>query len=132
MNIRKSLLTLILVCITLAIAAQTPTLKPGTPAHAVKTFYTAMAKTDFTTAKKYLVSKELTGMIKFLEDMSKQVSIKEDAKNDFGPMAAAKFLSEKITGNKAEVTFTYKVKGKKNKKETHKLQKSNGIWKIVD
>ena len=52
-------------------------------------------------------------------------------KKDFEPMAKGKIVSEKITGEKAEVVWSY-TDHKKPQKTTYKLQKLKGTWKLVD
>ena len=102
----------------------------GTPSFAVKSFYTAMAKADFSQAKKYLIAQELIDMIKGLEELIKEVpELKEDTKKEFAAQAKAKFISEKITGDKAEVVYSFLHEGK-TKKETVKLKKVKNEWKI--
>ena len=56
---------------------------------------------------------------------------KKDAMDSFGAQAKLKIVSEKITGNKAVVVFTY-VEKKKTKKDKLNLEKIGGVWKIVD
>ena len=117
--------------LTSDLAAKNATVKSGSPAAAVKTFYTAMAKSDFAVARKYVVADEMKKLIEFLEKMTKEVpSLKEDTKKDFTPLANAKIISEKITGNKAEVKYSY-TKDKKMKTETLNLQKVKGSWLII-
>lgn len=102
------------------------------PDAVVKTYYAAMAKCDFATAKKCLATKELQQMISFLEEtVKKNPSSKSDVKEEYAPMAAGKFATAKITGNTAKVTVTYTVK-KKQKKETHTLKKVDNTWKNED
>ena len=102
----------------------------GTPSFVVKSFYTAMAKADFSEAKKHIIAKELVDMIKALEELIKEVpELKEDTKKEFAPQAKAKFISEKITGDKAEVVYSFLHEGK-TKKETVKLKKVKNEWKI--
>ena len=104
----------------------------GTPSHAVKTFYTSMAKTDFSTAKKYVQAKELVDMITSVESLSKEVpDLKKETTEQFSPFAKAKYLSEKVTGGEAEVTYSVQEKGKV-KRETLRLRKIGGIWKITE
>ena len=120
-----------LVCLQAAEAKKAEDSK-GTPSFSVKTFYTAMAKADFVTAKKYLEAKELIQMIAFVEEMIKESpELKDETKKDFAPMAQAKFISEKITGNKAEVVISYTENGKP-KKDTVKLKKVKDLWLIAD
>lgn len=100
------------------------------PADTIKAFHTAMANCDFASAKKYVEADEMKKMIAALETLIKEVpSLKEDTKKDFTPLVNAKIVSEKITGNKATVVFTY-AKGKKTTKETLNLKKRNNIWVI--
>ncbi|MBE6370203.1 MAG: DUF4878 domain-containing protein [Lentisphaerae bacterium] len=106
--------------------------KPTTPAETIAAFYTAMAKSDFAEAKKYVKADELKKMIGTLADLVKEMpEFKADVAKDFAPMLKGKCTSEKITGNKAEIVFTYKEKGK-DKKETYKLEKTGNNWIIVD
>ena len=77
-------------------------------------------------------NKELEQLINFLENMIKETpELKEDAKKDFEPMAKGKIVSEKITGEKAEVVWSY-TDHKKPQKTTYKLQKLKGTWNLVD
>ena len=106
--------------------------KNNRPEDVVKTYYAAMAKCDFATAKKCLAAKELQQMISFLEaTVKKNPASKSDVAEEFVPMAAGKFEPAKITGNTAKVTFTYTVK-KKQKKEVHTLKKVDNTWKIEE
>ena len=117
--------------LTSDLAAKNAPVRSGSPAAAVKTFYSAMAKSDFVVARKYVVADEMKKMIEFLEKMTKEVpSLKEDTKKDFTPLANAKIISEKITGKKAEVKYSY-TKDKKTKTETLNLQKVKGSWLII-
>ena len=110
--------------------------KVSTPSNAVKMFYSAMAKADFAAAKKYVKAHELKKMIEALEELAKEMpEMKAEAAKDFAPMAQGKVLSEKITDNKAEVVYSYKVKEKNKevtKKETYKLEKSGKHWIIIE
>ena len=70
------------------------------------------------------------GVIKALEELIKEVpELKEDTKKEFAAQAKAKFISEKITGDKAEVVYSFLHEGK-TKKETVKLKKVKNEWKI--
>ena len=80
--------------LTSDLAAKNAAVKSGSPAAAVKTFYTAMAKSDFVVARKYVIADEMKKLIEFLEKMTKEVpSLKEDTKKDFTPLANAKIIS---------------------------------------
>lgn len=104
----------------------------ATPGATVKNFFTAMAKADFATAKKVVLTKELVGLIQFVEEMAKEnPELKKEAAADFKHFAQGKVVSEKITGDTAAVVYEYKEKNK-IKKETYKLKKISGQWKIVD
>ncbi len=131
----KNLLTIavsLLICaITTNLTAKAVSGESNGPAAAIKSFYAAMAKSDFNSAKKYVVANEMKQLIAFLEKMTKEVpSLKEDTKKDFAPLANAKIISEKITGDKAVVKYTY-TKGKKTETETLNLQKVKGCWQII-
>ena len=105
--------------------------KTETPGTTIKNFYTAMANSNFDAAKKYVAADEMKKLISFLENMTKEVpALKEDTKKDFMPLANAKINSEKITGDKAVVKYTY-TKDKKSKTETLNLKKVNGLWIII-
>ena len=104
----------------------------ATPSAAVKTFAVAMSQADFVTAKKCVEGKELVGLITMLEELIKEVpEMKKDAVEEFGNMAKMKIVSEKITGDTAEVVFTYKEKNKE-KQDTRKLKKIGKDWKIIE
>lgn len=104
------------------------------PGQVVKNYFVQMSKGEWTAAKKYLASKELQQMITGLEGIYKELPVaekKKDAMDSFGAQAKLKIVSEKITGNKAVVVFTY-VEKKKTKKDKLNLEKIGGVWKIVD
>ena len=129
-NKKFGFIAVIAAAILLPLSVHSADKKNNRPEDIVKTYYTAMAKCDFVTAKKCLAAKELQQMVAFLEaTVKKNPQSKSDVKEEYAPMAAGKFSSAKITGNTAKVTFTYTVK-KKQKKETHTLKKVNNSWKI--
>ena len=71
-------------------------------------------------------------MITSVESLSKEVpDLKKETAEQFSPFAGAKYLSEKVTGGEAEVTYSVQEKGK-GKRETLKLRKIGGIWKITE
>lgn len=106
--------------------------RAGTPAHTVKSFFTAMAKSDFAAAKKHVQSKELQQLIGMVENLTKEVpEMKADTAKEYAPMVRAKYLAETITGNKAVVQISYQEKNKV-KKETYKLEKKGKTWVITE
>ena len=132
MTVKKKFLAIASVFFVLSSFAGTED-TAGTPSNAVKTFYVSMAKSDFKTAKKHVQADELVKMIETVENLSKEVpSLKEESKKEFEPLAKAKYLSEKVTGDKAEVTYTAIQKNGKQKKETVNLRKIGGIWKMTE
>lgn len=109
--------------------------KVGTPSHAVKTFFRSMANADLATAKKYIASKELEGMITMLEQLAKDApDMVDEMKKIFSTnYKSMKFKSEKINGDTAEVTVSViNPKTGKPEDDTLKLKKVNGVWKITD
>lgn len=109
--------------------------KVGTPSHAVKTFFRSMANADLATAKKYIASKELEGMITLLEQLAKEApEMVDEMKKVFSTTSnSLKFKSEKINGDTAEVTASAtNPETGKTEDDTLKLKKVNGIWKITD
>ncbi len=131
-NKKFGFIAAIFTAILLPLSAHSAEKNNHSPEEIVKMYYTAMANCDFVTAKKCLAVKELQQMLSFLEEtVKKNPSSKSDIKEEYAPMAAGKFAPAKITGNTAEVTFTYTV-NKKQKKETHTLKKIDGSWKIEE
>lgn len=109
--------------------------KVGTPAHSVKTFFRSMANADLATAKKYIASKELVGMITLLEQLAKDApDMVDEMKKVFATTSnSLKFKSEKINGDTAEVTVSaVNPETGKPEDDTLKLKKVNGVWKITD
>ena len=106
----------------------------NTPAGSVKAFYTAMKKGEFATAKRYVQTKELLDLITGVENLAKEVpELKADCVKIFTAAAAGKAVSEKITGDTAEVVWAYREpETKKMEKDTIKLKKISGIWKILN
>ena len=106
--------------------------KLSEPEKTVSAFFTAMAKADFATAKKYVADKELTGMLTFMEELAKESpGTREDAKKEFAYMLKAKIELVEIKDSSAKVRFNCTEKGKK-KTETYSLKKIGGSWKIAD
>lgn len=109
--------------------------KVGTPAHSIKTFFRSVANADLATAKKYVASKELEGMITLLEQLAKDApDMVDEMKKEFSATAnSMKFKTEKINGDTAEVVASaINPKNGKPEEMTLKLKKVNGVWKIVD
>ena len=109
---------------------------PDTPSVAVKTFFAAMVKGDFAKAKSLIEIKELAQMLTGIEQMIKEEpEIKNDILKDtaklFDPMSKAKIVSEKITGDTAEVVISY-IENEKTEQDTIKLKKVSGKWKLVE
>ena len=93
-----------------------------------------MKKGEFATAKRYVQTKELLDLITGVENLAKEVpELKADCVKIFTAAAAGKAVSEKITGDTAEVVWTYREpETKKMEKDTIKLKKISGIWKILN
>ena len=104
----------------------------ATPSAAVKTFAVALGKADFATAKKCIADKEMVAMIATVEELIKEVpELKQDVIKEFAGIANLKVVSEKITGDTAEVVVLFKEKNKE-KRDTMKLKKFGNDWKIVE
>lgn len=102
----------------------------STPGTAVREFFTAMTGTDFAKAKKLVVDKELADMIGMLESLAKDdPALKAETAAEFRNLAQGKIVSEKITGDTAQVVLEYQKNGK-TVKETYNLKKISGQWKI--
>ena len=94
-----------------------------------------MANADLATAKKYIASKELEGMITLLEQLAKDApDMVDEMKKVFSTTSnSLKFKSEKINGDTAEVTVSaINPETGKTEDDTLKLKKVNGVWKITD
>ena len=123
---------LVILCCLLFFTVIGAEIKEGTPSYSVKTFFDSMAKADIAKAKTVIESREVVGMLEFIEAAIKETpELKSDTVKEFAHYAAAKFISEKISGNTAEVVVSIKEKGKE-KKEIYKLKKLGGIWKLVE